>query len=225
MVVHVNKNPKYLKSIFMKFLFIGLFLTVSTSLLSQTTISFDNPNPSAPTSCNDSWTESGIPQQLVPIPPATTCSFDYSSGDLWLFPAKLTLDLSSLNNISSVEVDIIDWCDIGCSNVDFFQNGNAVGNASNTTSNVAETIIYNNTAMDDIDEMTVQSFENQIFEIRIITETICDQPAVAEISVANGDIYLEDACNGIILTSPDGSCYRVTIDNNGVLSSAGITCP
>ncbi|MDA8692564.1 hypothetical protein N9L92_00770 [Saprospiraceae bacterium] len=151
----------------MKFLITSFFLIIASGLLSQTVISFNNPVPNAPTMCNDTWTESGIPQQLIPIPPATNCSFDYSSGDLFLFPARLTLDLSSLSNISVIEIDIIDFCSVGCTVVGIFSAGNSVGSASNSTTSATETIVYNNTAMDQIDAMTIESFENQMFEIRI----------------------------------------------------------
>ncbi len=209
----------------MRLLFAGLFLLFTASIFSQTIIPFDNPMPSAPTACNDSWTEAGIPQQLIPIPPATTCSFDYSAGSLSLFPARLTLDLSSLSNITAVEIDLIDLCAVGCTVVEFFDAGVSVGTASNLTSNTFETIIYNNTAMDQIDEMTIESFENQIFEINISTETVCDDPANAEVWVEDGDVYLENACNGIILTSPSGNCFRVTVNDNGELTTVAITCP
>ena len=209
----------------MKILFAFLSFIIASCLFSQTIIPFDNPVPSAPTMCNDIWTESGIPQQLIPIPPSATCSFDYSSGDLFLFPAKLSLDLSSFNDITTIEVDLIDFCAIGCTVIELFETGNSVGSVSNSISNSNETIVYNNSGMDQIDEMTIESFENQMFEIRIFTETICDDPIDPEISVENGDIYLENACNGIIMTSPNGDCFRVTINDSGELVSVAITCP
>jgi hypothetical protein len=221
-LLYINQTSKINS---MRIVISALLLTIASGLLSQTIIPFDNPVPSAPTMCNDTWTESGVPQQLIPIPPASTCSFDYSSGDLWLFPARLTLDLSSISNISVIEIDLIDWCGVGCTTVELFETGTSVGTASNSTSNVAETIVYTNSAMDAIDAMTIESFENQMFEIRILTETICDDPSDAEIWVEDGDIYLENACNGIILTSPNGGCYRVTINDNGELTTVAITCP
>lgn len=193
--------------------------------LSSQTISFVNPTPAAPSSCNDSWTESGVPQQLVPIPPATNCFFDYSSGDLWLFPARLVLDLSGTPNITSIEIDLIDWCGVGCTPAAFYENGVLVGMVSNTTTGSSETMIYNNSNGDAIDEMYIESFENQMFEIRINTNNLCSDAADPQIQLEDGDVYLEDACNGVILTSPNGTCYRIRVDDNGALITEQLTCP
>jgi hypothetical protein len=47
----------------------------------------------------------------------------------------------------------------------------------------------------------------------------------AKIEVANGDVYVSDATKGIILKSPNGNCWRVTIDNTGNFVRTAITCP
>lgn len=44
--------------------------------------------------------------------------------------------------------------------------------------------------------------------------------------IHDGDLYIDNASNGIILTKPDGSgCYRITIDNNGDFVKTSILCP
>lgn len=41
-----------------------------------------------------------------------------------------------------------------------------------------------------------------------------------------GDVYITDTTKGIILTSPNGSCYRFTVANGGALSAGAlVTCP
>lgn len=47
----------------------------------------------------------------------------------------------------------------------------------------------------------------------------------AKIEVANGDVYVSDPSKGIILTSPNGNCWRVTIDNTGNIVRTAISCP
>jgi hypothetical protein len=47
----------------------------------------------------------------------------------------------------------------------------------------------------------------------------------AKLEVANGDVYLTDPTKGIILKSPNGNCWRVTVDNTGNLVRTAITCP
>ncbi|MDZ7897011.1 MAG: hypothetical protein U5N85_03135 [Arcicella sp.] len=48
---------------------------------------------------------------------------------------------------------------------------------------------------------------------------------VSKLQVTNGDVYIDDATKGIILKSPNGRCFRVTIDNDGNFVRTGITCP
>ena len=47
----------------------------------------------------------------------------------------------------------------------------------------------------------------------------------AKVEVANGDVYLTDPTKGIILKSPNGNCWRITVDNTGNLVRTQITCP
>lgn len=47
----------------------------------------------------------------------------------------------------------------------------------------------------------------------------------SKLTIGGGDINIQDVGSGIILKSPDGSCWRVTIDNNGNLVRTKITCP
>lgn len=51
------------------------------------------------------------------------------------------------------------------------------------------------------------------------------QAPKSKLQIHSGDVYLDDATKGIILTSPNGSCWRVTVDDSGNLSRTGITCP
>lgn len=47
----------------------------------------------------------------------------------------------------------------------------------------------------------------------------------SKLQVSNGDVYVEDSSKGIILKSPNGNCWRVTIDNFGNFIRTQITCP
>lgn len=47
----------------------------------------------------------------------------------------------------------------------------------------------------------------------------------AKLQVSEGDVYIDDSTKGIILTSSNGSCWRVTVEDWGVLKSTSITCP
>lgn len=59
-----------------------------------------------------------------------------------------------------------------------------------------------------------------------VTSTAGDITATAgNVVLDTGDVYVKDSANGVILKSPDGTCWRVTVDNAGALSAASITCP
>lgn len=47
----------------------------------------------------------------------------------------------------------------------------------------------------------------------------------AKLQVDGGDLYIGTAAQGVILKSPAGTCYRITVSNAGVLSTALVTCP
>jgi hypothetical protein len=47
----------------------------------------------------------------------------------------------------------------------------------------------------------------------------------SKLQVQSGDIYLDTIGTGVIIKSPNGNCWRVTIDDTGNLIRTQITCP
>ena len=47
----------------------------------------------------------------------------------------------------------------------------------------------------------------------------------SKLQIKDGDIYIEDVNSGIILTSPDENCWRMTVDNTGNPIFSPINCP
>jgi hypothetical protein len=47
----------------------------------------------------------------------------------------------------------------------------------------------------------------------------------ARLQVGSGDAYISTIGNGVILRSPNGSCFRVTVSNAGALGTAAVGCP
>ena len=200
-----------------------LSMLFAHSLSSQTVVSFTNPIPAAPTLCTDTWSENGIPQSFDQV---GSCSFDYSSGDLWLFPASMIADLSVASMIDSIQIDFIDWCGLGCTYAKFISGGVVIDSIPNATSSTPETMVFHNTGANAMDAMIISSFEGQFMEIRIYPEipsSVC--PAKADICAEQGDVYVEDSCHGVILKSPNGSCYRIRVDDNGALLTESVDCP
>jgi len=51
------------------------------------------------------------------------------------------------------------------------------------------------------------------------------QDPASKLQVTDGDVFIENINNGVIMKSPNGNCWRVTVDNAGALKSTAITCP
>ncbi len=47
----------------------------------------------------------------------------------------------------------------------------------------------------------------------------------SKLQISDGDIYLDNASNGVIMTSPNGSCFRMTVSDAGVPVFSPIACP
>jgi len=56
---------------------------------------------------------------------------------------------------------------------------------------------------------------------------LCDTTAspIVLIEAEGGDIHATDANRGVILKSPNGSCFRIRINDDGSLMSESVTCP
>jgi len=57
---------------------------------------------------------------------------------------------------------------------------------------------------------------------------VCAPPAcapIAQVEVETGDVYIDDACHGVILTSPNGTCYRLRVEDDGSFTSEMVACP
>ena len=46
-----------------------------------------------------------------------------------------------------------------------------------------------------------------------------------QLKITNSDVYINNIGSGVIMKSPNGNCWRVTIDNSGNFVSTAITCP
>lgn len=47
----------------------------------------------------------------------------------------------------------------------------------------------------------------------------------SRLQVAGGDVYISNPGSGVILTSPGGTCYRVSVTNGGVATTTSLACP
>jgi hypothetical protein len=47
----------------------------------------------------------------------------------------------------------------------------------------------------------------------------------SRLQVASGDVYLSDVTSGVIMKSPDGQCWKMTVSNAGAPVFSSVTCP
>jgi hypothetical protein len=74
--------------------------------------------------------------------------------------------------------------------------------------------------------LTVQNFDQSLFTVKADGKTgIGTTNPKSKLQVTNGDIYIENASSGVIMTSPDGNCWRMTVDNTGNPQFSSVTCP
>ncbi|MEM6632609.1 MAG: hypothetical protein AAF694_23255 [Bacteroidota bacterium] len=50
------------------------------------------------------------------------------------------------------------------------------------------------------------------------------EPA-SKLQVDQGDVYVNGVGQGVIMRSPDGQCWRITVGNTGTLGTSSVTCP
>ena len=148
-------------------LLIGLSITTNAQNIRLTL-----DNISTDISCNDIWTEEDINLSLESTTTEDcspgSCFFGIETTYLWLFPSRLSIDLSSVPSIERVEIDIIDTCGPDCT-LAFLVNldGETIESTYNTISGSPETLIIENPTESMLSELAISSCEGQIHEIRI----------------------------------------------------------
>jgi len=214
---------------------IATLFTFQIAFAQQTTISFENPVPNAPTACNDIWFENGIEMEFIKIDVSQNCNwFSYGGSQIYIDRnVALTIDLSTMDFISQIDFFIAD--DPGCAHlwgttlVEFFYNQNLVTNiVSNNQAWNPELFTFVNNNNFIFDEMLISSSacEGAIIDYISFTYTN-DPPCEAEpiVNARSGDVYVDNDCHGVILTSPDGNCFRTRVNNNGTLFAEPVNCP
>ena len=125
--------------------------------------------------CNEIWTEQNLDMRLVETTSddctSGSCYFGFWEQSLALWPSRLTIDLSSLQNIQMVEIDIDDLCGPDCTraflidetmmNIDSVKNG-PTGPQTLTLENPLQVFLT---------ELAISSCEGSINEIRIYQNT------------------------------------------------------
>ena len=168
----MQKRLNNIKSMKFKLLLISFIL--HSAVFGQT-ITLTLNNVPETIICNEIWTEQNLDMRLVETTSddctSGSCYFGFWEKSLALWPSRLTLDLSSLQNIQMVEIDIDDYCGPACTrafiidetmmNVDSVKNG-PTGPQTLTLENTSQVLLT---------ELAISSCEGSINEIRIYQNT------------------------------------------------------
>ncbi len=193
----------------------------------QITIDFTNPVPTAPTACDQTWTEEGIEIFASNLNDYGCDNFSYpGTGGISLSPGALTFDLFGLGNIISISGTVTNLCgQAACSSISYYEGTTVVGFSYVSTGvTTPYDFTYQNTAENHIDKAIFLTENGILNNITIEYEPYDGCEPKPEIYTI-GDIYLRENCHGIIMTSPNGSCFRIRVEDDGTLKSELITCP
>ena len=167
------KTNKILSLAFL--LFLQLMASAQSIILTLDSISSN-------TNCNDIWTEQNLDLSFVPGTTADcgpeACFFDVAPTYVWLWPSRLSVDLSSLQNIQKVEVDVVSYCSYfepECTFAHLMDGtgiiintvGNTINNPGNSFGGTLETLTINNPSEGFLSELAISSCEGNVHEIRI----------------------------------------------------------
>jgi len=214
-----------MKHIYNLFSLSVFLLCLSNSKADQLTITFTNPVPAAPVNCGDSWSEQGI--EMTVVQTWSDCNgsvLDYGNGNLTLYFAKLIVDLSSLGNINSISASILTGChdEVNIiSDNEILENETILG--SQQTFFLYEFNNENSAVIESLEIINVECLGAVLFDITIDYTPACESTPIS--NVRNGDVYLNDACYGVIMTSPSGNCFRAKVADNGMLFTEPVECP
>ena len=158
------------------------FLLFLQLIASGQSITLTLDSISSNTNCNDIWTEQNLDLSFVSGTSddcaAGACYFDLELTYVWLYPSRLSVDLSGLKNIQKVELDVISYCSYfspQCTFAHLMDStgmiintvGNTINNPGNSINGTLETIIIENPNEGFLSELAISSCEGNVHEIRI----------------------------------------------------------
>ena len=192
----------------MKNIILSFMLLIGSSITTNAqNIRLTLDNISTDISCNDIWIEEGINLSLESTTTEDcspgSCFFGIETTYLWLFPSRLSIDLSSVPSIERVEIDIIDTCGPDCT-LAFLVNldGETIESTYNTISGSPETLIIENPTESMLSKLAISSCEGQIHEIRIYQ------------NILSNDLVELDKKTLNMYTNPSNDLLNIGLEND-----------
>lgn len=85
--------------------------------------------------------------------------------------------------------------------------------------------INNTTSTSGPNEAFLWYYDNYDIKFGIAATELLRLKTNGNLEVKSGDVFLENIGSGVIIKSPNGTCWRMTVDNSGAQVITGITCP
>ncbi len=161
-------------------LFVGIIWT--SQLLGQPPIilTLDNVPPNQ--QCGQVWTENNLDvwfdlTDTVDCDGGGGCFFGIDNTSVWLFPARLMVDLPPFPPVHTIQIEVESFCDLDCIRAFLLgQNQQIIDVTSNSYgSGIIETLTLVNPFFENANELAVSACEGEIREIRIYF----DQPTAS----------------------------------------------
>lgn len=161
---------------------LGILVFGVSPLAAQELLTLNLDNIPAGVVCDQVWMEQDVELSFT----ATTaedcdgggnCSFGAMPGEpIWLFAGRLMIDFGEPYLIYRVEIDVIDWCGVGCTRMFLYDGtGGLVGTDANDTVSAQETLVVDLGAGDMVRSVAVSSCEGNVLGSAIrITSDIVD---------------------------------------------------
>ena len=148
---------------FRKLILLIILFTVQFNVTGQIVLTLDNIPPAIQS--GEVWTEENIDIHI-------DGSFGIQPTSVWLWPATIVVDLTPLQNINMIEIDVHDGCGVNCTTALILDAIGVVVDDNGNLTNMMETLTLFNATEESLTELNISSSEGEILEIRIFQNAL-----------------------------------------------------